>query len=338
MMAMAMLLAPAGLRAADGPKPLFASDAPLHIIIQSAMFHANSVSRPSDLIDGTLTVDGAPPIPIKLGIRGITRRETDICQFPPLRVEFPAKPPEDSPFAGQKKLKLVTHCRQQAGFQQYLLLEYATYKMMNLVTPLSFRDRLVSVDYAGADGRSTVSRFGFFLEDADDVAKRNGMREAKMPARISPAQLDPAGAGRQAAFEYMVGNLDWSSIAGPAGAACCHNIKLVGAAGAQSGLVPLPYDYDFSGLVDAPYATPPQGINVPNVRVRMWRGYCRYNPQGQAAIADLLGHRDAILAIYDSVPQLDPATKAKATAYLGGFFATAASPDAMAKLLKGCIS
>lgn len=338
MMAVAAMLVPAGLRAADARKPLFASDAPLHITIQSAMFHANSVSRSNVPVDGTLAVDGAPPIPIKLALRGITRRESDVCQFAPLRVEFPAKPPEDSIFAGQKKLKLVTHCRQQQGFQQYLLLEYATYKMMNLVTPLSFRDRLVTVDYAGADGRSTVSRYGFFLEDADDVARRNGMREAKMPARISAAQLDGAGAGRQAAFEYMVGNLDWSSIAGPAGAACCHNVKLVGAAGAQNGLVPLPYDYDFSGLVDAPYATPPQGIDVASVRVRKWRGFCRTNAEAQAAIADLLGHRDAILAVYDDVPQLEPATRAKAAAYLGGFFATAASPEAVAGVLKGCIN
>lgn len=338
MMIAAALLAPSALRAADTPKPLFASDAPLHITIQSAMFRSSGVARSNSLVDGTLTVDGAPPIPIKLGLRGITRKESDVCQFPPLRVEFPARPPEDSLFAGQKKLKLVTHCQSREGFQQYLLLEYATYKMMNLVTPLSFRDRLVSVDYAGADGRSTVARFGFFLEDTDDVAKRNGMRQAKMPARIGAGQLDPSGAGRQAAFEYMIGNLDWSSIAGPAGAACCHNVKLVGAAGAQSGLVPLPYDYDFSGLVDAPYATPPAGINVPNVRVRKWRGFCRTNAEAQAAIADLLSHRDAILAVYDTVPELTPATKAKATAYLGGFFAIAASPDAMAKLMATCIN
>ena len=54
--------------------------------------------------------------------RGITRRDSEICPFPPLRVVFTEKPPAMSLFKGQKSLKLVTHCRPAESFQQYLLL------------------------------------------------------------------------------------------------------------------------------------------------------------------------------------------------------------------------
>ena len=40
---------------------------------------------------------------------GISRRTTEACEFPPLRIEFKEKPGADSLFKGQKELKLATH-------------------------------------------------------------------------------------------------------------------------------------------------------------------------------------------------------------------------------------
>ncbi len=324
--------------AASDPKPLFASEAPLHLTIKGPISRLAGGSRSGAAVPATLTVDGGAPetLAITLAARGITRRASDICQFPPLRVEFTDKPGDSSPFAGQKKLKLVTHCKAQAAFQQYLLLEYTTYKLFNLLTPISFDARLASIDYVDPDGRIVASRLGFFLEDADDVARRNGLSGFKGPDRIGASQLDPDAAAREAVFQYMIGNLDWSMIAGPAGAGCCHNTKLIGAAGATTGLIPLAYDYDFSGLVDAPYATPPEGIPVANVRVRRYRGFCAQNAQAQATAADLTAKRAALFAIYDGIPQLEEGPKRKAEAYLGGFFDAAADPSA--RWLKTCVN
>jgi hypothetical protein len=330
---------PSALRAApEAAKPLFATDTPVHLTIKGPISRLAGGSRSGAPVPATLTVDGPTPetLSITLAARGITRRATDVCQFPPLRVEFPDKPGAASLFAGQRKLKLVTHCKSQASFQQYLLLEYTTYKLFNLLTPISFDARLASIDYVDPDGKVVASRLGFFLEDSDDVARRNGLRGFKAPDRINAAQLDPDAAARESVFQYMIGNLDWSMIAGPAGAGCCHNTKLIGAAGATSGLIPLAYDYDFSGLVDAPYATPPQGIPVANVRVRRYRGFCAQNTQARAIATDWTAKRAALLAVYDTIPQLEDAPKRKAEAYLGGFFDGVTDPSG--KWLKTCVN
>ena len=163
--------------------------------------------------------------------RGITRKTSDICDFPPLRVELTRAAPAGSLFEHQRKLKLVTHCKRSADFQQKVLLEYSAYRLYNLMTPLSFRARLANIDYLDDSGRPYVSRVGFFLEDFSDVAKRNGMSVAHMGAMVPLSQIDALGGGRFAVFEYMISNYDWSMRAGPQGDECCHNGRLLNGPG-----------------------------------------------------------------------------------------------------------
>ena len=339
--ALALVAAPSSAAPPEPAKPLFASDEVIHITIKGpvdALARGGPDSR--NVVPGTIGVNGSQDVlPIQLALRGITRRERDVCQFPPLRVVFTAPPPAGSLFAGQHKLKLVTHCRAAEAFQNYLRLEYATYKLYNQLTPMSFRARLVQVDYVTAAGSPIISRIGFFLEPIDDVARRNGMREAKVGERIPVAQLSPPDAARVGLFEYMVANLDWAMQAGPPGDSCCHNSPLIGPqGGASATLYPVPYDWDFSGLVDTPYAVAPDAINVSSVRQRRYRGFCRHNAEALVEIARLRSMQPALMANYAAVLGLDPRSASKATAFLGGFFADiATNAGAQAKLLKTCL-
>ena len=135
----------------------------------------------------------------------------------------------------------------------------------------------------------------------------------------------------------MIGNLDWAMTAGPPGEDCCHNSRPLGAAGAKANLTPTPYDFDFSGMVDAPYATPPEGIKLANVRIRKYRGYCRHNEQASGVAAEFIAHKAAILGVLDQTPQLDEGRRKKAGAYLASFFDQIGNPQELAKLLKGCL-
>lgn len=338
LLALAILAVPSVATAQAAPKPLFASATPIRITIQGPI---GAISRKAaksvEPEAATLTlVTPSESHPIRLSARGLSRRTGGICDFPPLRVEFSQPPGAASLFAGQKRLKLVTHCKNQGSFEQQLLVEYAAYPMLNVLTPLSFRARLATVDYAETSGKVTTTKWGFFLEDSDDVGKRNGLSEARVGARIATAQLEPKQAGIAALFEYMIGNLDWSLRAGPAGEPCCHNAKLF--SGAGSSFIPVIYDFDYSGMVDRPYAIPPEGIKVRSVRERAYRGYCRHNQQVIAAAADFRSKRGAIEAVFNQVPGMAERTKSKALAYLGTFFAEIATDDAVrANLLKDCI-
>ena len=124
--------------------------------------------------DATLTLAGPRPYPVRFRARGITRRTAGTCSFPPLRVDFTQPPAASSLFAGQKRLKLVTHCRAGEGPSSICCSNIPPIRIFNLITPISFRARLAPVDYAEPNGKVSTTRWGFFIEDLDDAAKRNG--------------------------------------------------------------------------------------------------------------------------------------------------------------------
>jgi hypothetical protein len=324
--------------AADSPKPLFAGDEIISFTLSGPL---NGISRKADAppVPGTLKLNGAAPetLPVMLSTRGITRKMTQICSFPPLRVTFTAKPGKDSLFKGQKELKLVTHCQSGDRYQQDVFLEFSAYRLYRALTPQSFHARLAKVDYASEDGRPITTRYGFFLEDINDVARRNGQSRFRGAKKISQTQLEPEAAARFAVFEYMISNLDWAMTANAGDRECCHNSRLIGAKDASANLITVPYDFDYSGLVDAPYALPPDGISVANVRVRRYRGFCRHNEQAQAFAATLLPRRAALLAIVDQTPQLSDGSRKRAASYLGEFFDQIGSPAKVADMLKTCL-
>lgn len=325
----------------EPPKPLFASPDTIRLTMRGPMaaFAKGNVKN-DEQRDAVMTLPGGEALPVRLRKRGITRLQRDVCQFPPLRVELARQAVAPSLFAGQRTLKLVTHCRPAASFQQNVLLEYAAYRMYNLISPASLRARLALIDYVDDDGRPVISRIGYFLEDPDDAARRLGLREVVAGDRIPSASLSPREAARSALFEYMIGNLDWSMRAGPAGQPCCHNFKLAGESRGPAGIiVPIPYDFDFSGLVNAPYAVVPDQLNIPSVRNRLYRGYCKHNGEALVAAAEMRARRGELLGVLDRIPELEPDTRRKAAAFLGGFFSDIASDATVAsKLLSRCVN
>ena len=340
----ALAAQPGGAQPVKAPKPtprLFASEQPIRFALRgpvqaiASSAASSTTARPARLI---LSSPAAEELPVMLSARGIARRQRENCDFPPLRVEFTAKPPAASLFERQKKLKLVAHCRSNPGFQQHILLEYAAYKMLNVLSPTGFRVRLATVDYQNDAGRPVITRIGFFIEDPDDAGKRVGLEQIELMGGINPAQLDPVGAARTALFQYMVGNLDWSMRAGPAGQSCCHNAKLFARnANARSGLVPVAYDFDYTGFVDAPYALPPEKLKVSSVRDRQYRGYCMHNAQVLAAAAEFRAKRGEMLAAMNAVPLLEERSKRKGAAFLDGFYRDIATDeDVCRRVLKDC--
>lgn len=322
---------------AQAPAPLFAASDPLSLTIKAPLQSIIRNRNSPGAIAGTLIDPSGQSLPISLQLRGITRRTNDICDFPPLRVDFTARPPATSVFAGQRRLKLVTHCRNQGSFQQHVLLEYAAYRLYNVLTPRSFQVRLANISYQGADGRPIIQRVGFFIEDLGDVAKRNGTKEVHAPPRIPTTDLSPADAARYALFQHMIGNHDWTMRAGPAGEDCCHNAKLIGGLGTGNA-IPIPYDFDYSGFVDAPYAVPPAQLpSLHDVHQRLYRGYCIHSGQALVAAQQMRAAHGQLLWALSQVPGLDGRTLGRATAYLEGFFADIATDVAVnARVLNRC--
>lgn len=335
-LAACLLIPAAPATAQSAPSPLFASDDPIKLTIQAPLPQLMRNREFRGSVPGVVIEPGGQRVAAEFELRGLTRRTVEVCDFPPIRVDFPTPPPATSLFAGQNKLKLVTHCRSNAGFQQNVLLELAAYRMYNQLTPRSMRVRLANIDYVDADGRPIVSRVGFFLEDITQVARRNGLGEIRARERIPTTYLNPVDAGRYALFQHMLANHDWSMRAGPPGAYCCHNANLVGTL-APGQVTPIAYDFDFSGFVNAPYATPPDELGLSSVRQRQYRGYCIHGAQALAAAAEFRARKPQIIGVLAGIPGLEPRTRASATAFLDRFFAEIATEGAAAKALRRCI-
>jgi len=322
---------------AKGAKPLFQDNSVLIIRIEAPFSEIKRKSENStDPHSATLYLGGDAPErhTIELSARGNSRRDKNICTFAPLRVAFSDKPADGSLFDGQKRLKLVTHCRSSKSYQQYYILEYIAYKLLNTLTPVSLKVRLAEIDYVNSkNGKTIITRFGFFIEDADDTAKRNKLKELDV-ADVRLSQLDREAAARYALFQYMIGNLDWSMHDGVPGHDCCHNTKLLApGADATDGIIPLPYDFDYSGFVDTPYAVPPEGVPVRNVRTRRYRGYCLHNSAARAATGQFTENRAALYQAIEETPVLSKKKKAAATDYLDSFFAIITDPEKLEKRL-----
>lgn len=273
-------------------------------------------------------------IPIEIQTRGLTRKR--VCDFPPLRFRFDKEAAKGTAFRGAGSLKLVTHCLFSSKYEQYIIKEYLGYRIYNAVTEKSYRVQGLDLSYAkDAEDGSPIERFGFLIEDPDDVAKRNGLEKLSIND-IVPSRLDPMETSRFMLFQYLIANLDWSALGGPKDA-CCHNARLIGTAPDANALVAIPYDLDSSGFVNAHYASPPAGLKVRNVTQRLYRGFCAHNDSVTPVLAEFRTLRPEFDALLEQEPRLDKGNRKRALKFLGGFYKDLETPkDVQRRLMDNC--
>jgi len=305
---------------------LFREDAPLVVTIgadfREVFAHRDTVNPPRHPATLTFSGDsGTRAIPIELATRGHFRLKSSTCGFPPLRLYLPKEQLKGTVFAGHRSLKLITHCDKNQRYEQNLLVEYAIYRAYNQLTEWSYRARLARVSYADTrDSSKSLTRYGFFLEDGDDTAERNG---AKLFEQFgSYSEMDSAQMDLMAVFQYLIGNTDWSVI-------MRHNIRLMQVPG-RNVLYPVPYDFDFAGVVNAGYARPDSRMPIKSVRERLYRGMCRSSEQLAPTLARVTAAKDPIHQAFAGVPELEPKRLKQTLAYLDeGFRAIAVPKDFM---------
>ena len=262
--------------------------------------------------------DGAQhTIDAEVSLRGITRRR--ICRFPPLKLHFDKKKLKGTEFRGNKSLKLVTYCDTGSKYEQYYIKEFLTYRIYNLITEYSFRARPMIIDYKDSKKDDSITRFGFLIEDVDDLAKRNDMEELSI-ASAPYRELDPVTTSQLSLYQFMIGNLDWAATSGPKDDSCCHNARLIGTGNDINPKFSVPYDFDSSGLVNAHYAAPPEGLRVRNIRQRLYRGFCAFNDELPQAVALLREKKTDILALFQDNTHLSDYMRKDAIDYIEDFY------------------
>ncbi|MDB5208620.1 MAG: hypothetical protein JWR72_3695 [Flavisolibacter sp.] len=254
-------------------------------------------------------------IPLKAKTRGNFRRDRDNCLYPPILLNFQKASNKKTLFQEQDKLKLVMPCQGD----QYVIKEYLVYKLYNLITPKSYRTRLAKVSFYDSVKKKEVGNFfSFLIEEDGQMAKRNETHilEKKM---IRGESTETETFLKMAVFQYMIGNTDWS-------VPYLHNIRILAF---DSSTIPsvVPYDFDHAGIVDAPYALPPEQLGLRSTQDRRFRGYCITDMKTFDQVVAVFNRlRKDIYNVYTSCPLIDSRYVAATTKFLDGFYDTINDP------------
>ena len=257
-------------------------------------------------------------------VRGNFRRQ--YCELPPLRLNFKKSEVKGTLFSGQDKLKLVAPCQHGLESQQKLLLEYLAYRMLEVLTEQSFGTRLMRLSYVDTDERlKSWTDMVFVIEDERDIGKRLGLDRARV-AENNFDELDQASTALIELFQFMIANHDYSVLQGPPGEYCCHNSVMYVDEERADKRIPIPYDFDMSGLVNADYASPPSHLPIRLVRTRYYRGLCQPSDVMDGAVARFLDKKEELLALFDETPELSRISRNRNVPYIRKFYAVLENP------------
>jgi hypothetical protein len=195
---------------------------------------------------------------VEIRIRGKYRLK--FAEVPPLKLKFKKRGLAEKGLDTLNEIKLVLPMRTDAKGEEMLLREYAAYRMFEQLSPFAFRARLVQLRLRDTEVPTNILDMkAILLEHDEELCARLQAVEVDSFG-IQATALQPEQAALVTLFEYMIGNTDWEI-------ASVRNVKLLRTEG-QEKLVVVPYDFDFSGFVDAPYAVPSTESGLRNVRDR----------------------------------------------------------------------
>ena len=324
--------------ASGSPDPLFQSDETLEVKFTAPFKTLVQERSKEEYLPGVFQftdTDGTSlEFDVEIRTRGHFRHET--CEYPPLSLNFKKSQTDGTLFDKQNKMKLVVHCDDSSRYEQTVPREYLAYTLLNTLTDLSFRVRLLQITYVDSEGREDEqTRYAFLIEHKNRLAKRLDKKDLEIErTTVSAIQADQLNL--TSLFEYFIGNTDFSPIAGAPNRGCCHNYVLFG--NDVDPIIAIPYDFDQSGFVNAPYAVAPEQFRIRSVRQRVYRGRCENNQYIEQSMKTFRENRDALYAMVSRQEGLDERVRERIVRYIDAFYEIIDDPrDVERKIIDKCI-
>lgn len=266
-------------------------------------------------------------LPARIKTRGNMR--LSICAYPPLKLKFDKADLARHRLSAMNEMDIVHPCHDGEPYDQYLLREYLAYKIWEILSPYHFKTRLVRLHYVDPDGTAAHdSTCAILVENGEELAHRLNARRNKTPV-ISQNAIDRLPMLRVALFQFMIGNTDWHITSR-------HNLEFLGVPG-HSLLVTVPYDFDYSGLVSAPYAVPHLSLDLPSVSIRYYQGWCHEEEEVRQILQVFLANKEQILALPHTIPGFDERSVKYTSDYLLDFYDIIENPQKLKnQILRHC--
>ncbi len=275
---------------------LFAAETILPVVMSYSNKDLKKLTNDSTYISIDLsyaeTVDSIRTLPVKVRARGNFRRKN--CYFSPVKLKIKKENAKGTLFKGNKELKLVLPCLKTKDANDNVIKELLAYKLYEVVSKYHFKTRLLdfSLNESKAKKIEKHKVKAFFIEDIDELEDRFGGKKIKR--NVHPLQQDSLYSIRNAFFQYMIGNTDFST-------GYQHNQKILFVNGFS---IPIPYDFDMSGLCNVSYSVVSQiaGESLPleSVTDRLYRGFKRSDLTMMTIRNEFLENQGKMMAIIDA--------------------------------------
>ena len=298
---------------------LFSAEEPLHLTLKFDVKALQKTRYEDEYHEAEMTLAGNDDTEVSHSIQ-VKPKESirqKICYLPTLWLKIGnSGTSADSPQDGIL-MNLVMRCKDAAQFEPYVLREYLAYRLYNTITPHSYRVRVVKLNIidTGRDNKATED-WAFLLEPDDLMARRLNSKMIDNN-RLSIHTVNPEVMNRLSMFQYMIGNSDYS-VTGR------HNLSILTSNEyGPTGFIPVPYEFDYSGLVNTEYAIPGEtlhSLGITSVRDRYYLGPCREEKVHNATIQELAKSEAEIMKLIKDFKYLDDKEKDDMIGYLDSYF------------------
>lgn len=249
---------------------------------------------------------------VEIRPRGRFRRR--VCEFPPIKMKFDKDELKGQNFKKHNELKLVTHCLSDQEGRENVLREYLVYKLYEKISPVHYRAQLVRIKYIDSNTRSKKNRYGILLEDEKELASRYDTDLCEDCYSRTKEDFYRENLQTMELFQYMIGNSDWSIP-------MVRNVKLLEDEEAEEEkFYVVPYDFDFSGMVNASYAIPSPSGEKKSIRDRVFMGFETSEKEMESTVQHFLAKREEVLETIDSFKTLPRPSRMDIKAYIRSFY------------------
>lgn len=214
--------------------------------------------KTNDYFPAALITSDGEAFKVEVRPRGKYRRKN--AYYPPLKLKFKKNDLVQAGFDTLNEIKLVLPSFDSKLGEELVIREYLAYRIFEHLSPASVKARLIRLTLKDTHvEKSKKTMYAVLVEDQEETCARMHGKEVE-DYGIPADSLNSNQAALMVIFQYMIGNTDWEI-------SMLRNVRLI-RTNASTKILAMPYDFDFSGLVSAPYSSPSSDTGLKTVRDR----------------------------------------------------------------------
>lgn len=264
-----------------------------------------------------IEIDG---LPLAGRIRSRGNARLKVCRFPSLKIKLAKATLEEAGYDREMNdLKLVMQCADRAYGEGYLRREKLVYELHAIVSP--FHHRTVAVRLVVAPGDTLRA---FVIESEEQLTQRYDAVLIESD-RVSSRGLDRPSYLNMCLFNYLILNTDWNVYN-------LHNLECINPTG-TTRYIPIPYDFDYSGLVGTTYAQPHDKHGQESVYEAKWIGRHVTESELIEVGASYLPFEEALLSTVENTADLKEVERRRILERIREFYKLLRNEEQLVRIL-----